>query len=226
MDAIYIINLACDENRRRRMSRIIEQYDLKKLTSNIIFFDAVDKRGSRPPPTFRGPAGAYGCTLSHIMVLQDAQARSFERVLVCEDDLIMLKTFWDNWQILQTTAPPDSTILYLGATQTSWAGISLAETIPCWYRARNTLGTTAYIVNGKSAMQDIYQGWLNNPSLPIDEYLMRFQQTNECHVAYPNLCIQSVDNSHIRDAQNKWTLESVSKALRWDLSLYDLTCSV
>lgn len=213
-DQIYVINLETDALRRMKMEDLIMTYSLGKL-GHVKYFQAIDKRNMSPPKYFKGPSGAYGCTLSHIAVLQDALLNKYENILIFEDDLIIHKHFWDyDWYNI----PKDAKIIYLGATQTSWSLIQIEGN---FYRAKNTFGTTAYAVHGSTTMDHILSMWNQSPTLPIDELLAKFQVNHPCYVCFPNLFIQTVEESHIRSDDKRWDMKNISKRLRWDLSLYD-----
>lgn len=218
LDAVYFINLREDSGRRKRLERLIQDQDLGRLSPNITIFDAIDMRGQRPPPGFEGgPGAAYGCTLSHLAVMRTALQRGFERVLIAEDDVRIHKDFWELWDALQW--PVDAKIWYLSATQLSWSGVAVPT--GSWYRAAHTLGTTAYIVRSGKVMREIIDSWETLPiKRPIDEHLVKFQEKHHCYVTTPNLFIQNVDHSHIRKGSAQWTLEGVSKRLRWTLADY------
>jgi hypothetical protein len=81
-DCVYIINL---DYRTDRLKSITDQF--KKI-------DLIYKRFS----AVKGNNGKNGCRLSHLAVLQDAKLHGFNRILICEDDLVLRRKFVDDIQ--------------------------------------------------------------------------------------------------------------------------------
>lgn len=217
LNAIFIINLESDVDKKQHMMNLIKKYQLQNIcTTPIQFFPAIDKRGQATPLGFKGNGGAYGCTLSHIHILRHIDAQ--QHVLITEDDLHIHKHFWKLWGCPQP--PADYNICYLGATQICWDSIVPPEN--GWYTARRTLGTTAYVVRDSSVAEDIVALWEEDGCrLPIDELLVKYQEIcGKCYVRYPNLFIQDVECSSTR-GDKTWTMENIHKRLRWDLEAYD-----
>jgi len=82
-DRIYIINLASRADRRAEMQEQLQRIGLSLQSPRVHLFEAV-----RPPNAGGFPSlGARGCFLSHLGVLQHAEANGLHRVLILEDDL-------------------------------------------------------------------------------------------------------------------------------------------
>lgn len=198
------------------MDQLIDDYEFSEFVKNIEFYKAVDGRKETIPLSFRGNSGAYGCTRSHLNVLQEVSDKGLENVLIVEDDLILHKDF--KRFLENTNLPDDYKVAYLGATQICWDGISVKDN---WYRAKRTLGTTAYIVRDGITANMIVNQWTG--VLPIDEHLVRLQDEYSFYVHFPNIMIQNVGESRIRTGNFSWSLDTVSNRLKWNLEDYDFS---
>lgn len=99
-----------------------------------------------PPPYWRASAGAWGCRLSHLNILQSAWDRGVPTTLVLEDDAVFMPGFADHWADLQPGIPPQWSMIMLG-------GQHLREPQPVGrhlVRCVNTRRTHAYIINLKA----------------------------------------------------------------------------
>jgi glycosyl transferase, family 25 len=86
---IYIINLASRADRRREIEDQLTQVGLSLASPNVALFDAVLVSDPAGFPT----AGARGCFLSHLGVLEDAANRNLDSVLILEDDVNFANNF-------------------------------------------------------------------------------------------------------------------------------------
>ena len=82
-DALCIINLPDRADRRAEVNHELRRVGLAPGTLGVGFFEAT--RGTGPHGF--ASAGAHGCFLSHLAVLETALARGHRAVLVAEDDL-------------------------------------------------------------------------------------------------------------------------------------------
>lgn len=81
-DAIFMINLPARADRRREMDQQLRRLGLSLQHEKVVLFPAVrpDSPGGFPS------VGARGCFMSHLGVLQMAQAKGMGNILVLEDD--------------------------------------------------------------------------------------------------------------------------------------------
>lgn len=86
LDRIYIINLESRPDRKREMQAELSELGLGADHPLVTFFPAVKPEDSGPFPSI----GARGCFMSHLGVLQDAQARGCRRFLILEDDAALV----------------------------------------------------------------------------------------------------------------------------------------
>jgi glycosyl transferase, family 25 len=95
-DCIYIINLASRVDRRREIDDQLVRVGLSLASPRVVLFDAVRVKSSAGFPT----AGARGCFLSHLGVLEDAAKRGLGSVLILEDDVNFVDDFRDRSEAL------------------------------------------------------------------------------------------------------------------------------
>jgi GT2 family glycosyltransferase len=160
--------------------------------------------------------GALGCLLSVRSIIRDAKKRGLKRILLLDDDVIFSKNFLNDFS-KASDLPGDWKLLYLGASQHNWSGISKFN--DNFYYAKNTSGTFAVGID--HSLFDYILNISSELELPIDSYLERFVQprhSKSCFVFTENLMIADVTSSDIREPQDQ---VKRAKRMRWDLSLYD-----
>lgn len=217
IDEFYVINMLKDVHRKKNMEETIEKYSLNKISKKLTIVEAVDWTGKNSPNSFNGPrnGGAYGCTMSHLKCVKDAETKKHDIILISEDDLMIHKDFAKIWN--STYIPKNWEILYLSSTQLKWGDIQL-KPYNSFYKGKKSLGGTCYIL--KRSMFNVIQNLYNVYKKPIDELLVIAQEKHSSLVLYPNLCINYMNESNIRK-NNTWAIETTSKRLKWDISLYD-----
>ena len=107
--------------------------------------------------------------------------------------------------------------MYLGTSQYTWRNI---EFVNNFYYSKDTQGTFSVAFD-----KSIYDEVLKTEKIlnvPIDTKLCEIQKKyyKKCFTFYPNLTIADVSYSDIRDTRD---INTHSKNIRWDLSLYDIT---
>jgi hypothetical protein len=107
------------------------------------------------PPWWHASAGAYGCALAHVGVLEDAWKRGVERLLVLEDDACFAPDFPDRSRQFFARVPPAWSLLMLGGQHVLPPSRTL---IPGVVRCVDTRRTHAYVVKQK-AMPLLIRTW-------------------------------------------------------------------
>jgi GR25 family glycosyltransferase involved in LPS biosynthesis len=116
IDRAYIINLPTRPDRRRAVLSELDRIGLTEQTGKVKVFDAI-----RPADAGGFDSiGAHGCYMSHLAVLRDARDAGVKNLLVCEDDLTIIKRFGDYEESMleQLRATPDWGIVFLGHQET------------------------------------------------------------------------------------------------------------
>jgi glycosyl transferase, family 25 len=93
---VYIINLASRADRRREVEDQLSRVGLSSGSPQVMFFNAVRVKDAAGFPT----AGARGCFLSHLGVLEDATERRLKSVLILEDDVNFVDDFLARSEVL------------------------------------------------------------------------------------------------------------------------------
>ena len=136
-----VITLTRRPERRARLERHLRRLGLHH---GIQWVDAADGHIQKPPRDWRAGAGAWGCRLSHLHVLQQAQADRVEHLLILEDDVVFSPHTADCLPLLLRDLPAVWGQFYLGGQHLA----DPAETItPRLWRAVNINRTHAYAVH-------------------------------------------------------------------------------
>ena len=187
--------------------------DLQSLGSKDELWNHYSRYGKsegRSPYRTLLTAGAWGCLMSHRNILRDAQERNYKRILILEDDFILIRNFYEKLEQYIDILRTPWKLLYFGGTQLNWNGI-----IPCnIYFASGTCGSFAIAVDSciYHELTELY----SKADRPVDLCLQKIQQkySTGAIVFYPNLVIADLDNSNIRSRTVNYN------QLRWDLDQY------
>jgi GR25 family glycosyltransferase involved in LPS biosynthesis len=85
----FVINL---DRRKDRLDAVTKQF----ADANVVTWTrwpAVDGHNVPVPSSYKAPAGAYGCKLSHTALLAHALEHGHDPVMVFEDDVVVVKGF-------------------------------------------------------------------------------------------------------------------------------------
>lgn len=88
IDRAFVINLPTRADRRRAVLRDLEGIGLSP-ENKLEVFNAIRPTELAGFPTI----GTHGCYMSHLSVLRKAREEGLQKFLVCEDDLLIGKTF-------------------------------------------------------------------------------------------------------------------------------------
>lgn len=108
-DQIYLINLKRRDDKLRWA--LAQCSKLGFLPTVVSAFDAIDWQLSSP---FLNPAGAIGCTISHLFCLTDAINNDHKRILVLEDDMALMDYFFDDVSNVTGSIPGDADMVWWG----------------------------------------------------------------------------------------------------------------
>lgn len=114
--------------------------------SGVTILPAWNGRELRPPKSWKGTRGAWGCVQSHIRALRLAVKNNWESVLILEDDAIFCRNAAVRLQTLFAALPKDWRLLYLGGYHQNWPKEVHADYI----LASGMTATHAYIVKRES----------------------------------------------------------------------------
>jgi GR25 family glycosyltransferase involved in LPS biosynthesis len=251
-DRIYVINL------RRRQNKLAEiTQKLKRLNISAEIIEAVD--GYKTPhideyevykniplsPDYASPEeiklnrkliyspGVWGHLKSNRLILQDALAEGYQKILILEDDVLFMKNFHHEFEnFTGIISGKNWKFLYLGATQASWdipgcisypdKSVKTYQPGQPFYHPVSTVGSFALAIHYSQFKSIISK--IDEMNCPFDWiYKLSFKQLSEqSFVAQPNLII--ADNAESDNMPENITSDQKLLAItrrKWDLTKYD-----
>ena len=234
-DEIYVINLL---RRPDKLTKVLWQ--LNKINIHPHVIEAVD--GHHPSiyykhkkllntisvETSRLSVGAYGYILSWEKVIEDAINNQYKRILVLDDDIILIRNFvqlFDNWieklnKYITKYNKNQWKLLLLGATQHTQRP-ELITNFQLAYHPERTDGSFAVGIDN-SIYGEILTQLITHIQI-VDSDILRqlyLKYREQCYVAYPNLMIADVTQSDIRSGRSQ---EELAQKVGWSpLSNYQI----
>jgi hypothetical protein len=166
---------------------------------------AVDGEAVGAPPWWKQSAGAWGCMMSHARIIEDCLREGVERVLILEDDAILVEGFAERVERFLDRVPDDWDQLYLGGQHLKNPR-RINELV---YECVNVNRTHCHAMSRKF-MSRFYrhilnaQDYMTNPGHHIDHRLGALQETRTVKVFAPIawLAGQREDKSDISGRTN------------------------
>jgi GR25 family glycosyltransferase involved in LPS biosynthesis len=109
-DSIKIISLAKRRDRRKETTEELAPFGLIPGRGIVRFFNAIQANSINGFPNI----GQHGCYLSHLAVLKESVKQNVTRLLVLEDDAMLMSHMDDSHILLNNLDEKDWDILYLG----------------------------------------------------------------------------------------------------------------
>lgn len=168
-DHIYLINL---DRRTDRLEKCKERFEEIGLEfERVSAIDGITLDIELPPqtPEKRWNKSAYALALTTIQILEDAQKKGYENILIFEDDVEFnsLFTLWIEEYMNDLNRKFD--FAFLGYTLT---GLTTSSPLsPRWDRLYSVVSCHAYIIN--KHIIPMYKKMLENLDNPIDYYVNR-----------------------------------------------------
>lgn len=198
---IIVINLTCDVEKKNRVTKILNQYNL-----NFDFFTAVDgealtaeeinavyDENKAIKKIRRGlSTGEVGCALSHLGVYQHLLKHNIKQAVILEDDIIISPSFIDSLSMIDY-APKDWELILLGHSDSpTGLGHFCKVNIPLAHNPTQFLigkpiitvgGTYGYIINQNGANRILSQ--IGKFYQALDNYTGDYKYTN-LYSVYPH----------------------------------------
>lgn len=189
-DKTYLINLPYRTDRLRVSKKQLEQAGIE-----YTLFPAIDARKMKIVGVDEKNQGLVGCFLSHFFILQEAVINNYKKIVVFEDDIIMVDNFKSKYEEAISQISNKWQMLYLGYYERTGEGklkVSENITIP-----KNTWGTHAYMLqnDGIKIMYDNLQEIKTHIDIQIGSDIVPKMYT---YCIYPALCHQSGIKSDIK----------------------------
>lgn len=150
-------------------------------------WSAIDGAQLPPPVWWKAGAAAWGCAQSHIRILETAMQRGYERILVMEDDAIMMPKFGDKVRELLHVLPNDWDQFYLGGQHLFTKEHPPQDLGNGLYRCYNVNRLHGYALNRKF-FKPLYQWltdyteWSATPKGHIDHHLGRLHESQKHNI--------------------------------------------
>lgn len=165
-------------------------------------FPAVDGNSVPKPAGWIHSDGAYGCLLSHIEVVREAQRSNATSVLIFEDDTVLDPDFQSKFASFSKEVPDDWDMLYFGALHKDEPA-QISEHV-----GRITKANSTYAYALKNTVFDAFIE-LNARAehvLDMNSYLL--QERFKCYCFMPNLAWVEAEYSDVQNrVERHWYLE-------------------
>lgn len=186
-ERIAVISLPEREERRIRLQKNLLETKLAQ-PGELHWVEAIDGRRENIPAWWKSGAGAWGCRLTHLRVLRQAQEQNLESVLILEDDVVFHPRSHDWLSALMPHLPEDWGQLYLGG---EYSESPLETQSPLILQSQGIVRTHAYAVHHTLYDQLIEvieddSDYQTNPSWHIDHQLSQQQQNGHWKAYAPS----------------------------------------
>lgn len=165
-------------------------------------FSACDGNALVLPPHWKHTAGAYGCLLSHVQVVQAARELDHESVLIFEDDAVLDPEFTNKFTSFIGEVPADWDLLYFGALHKD-EPVRVSDHV---YRI--TKGNSTYAYALKRTVFDAFVELNARAEHVLDVNAYELQQRFNCYCFLPNLAWVQSEYSDVQNRlERHWYLE-------------------
>ena len=165
-------------------------------------FAAVDGSAVTLPAHWRHTAGAYGCLLSHVAVVQHARELGQQSVLIFEDDAVLDPEFEIKFASFSEQVPSDWDLLYFGALHTD-EPLKVRDHV---FRISKANSTFAYAL--KHTVFDAFLELNARAEHVLDVNAYVLQQRFNCYCFLPNLAWVQLEYSDVQNRlERHWYLE-------------------
>ena len=165
-------------------------------------FPACDGEAVAKPAGWIHTAGAYGCLLTHIEVIREAQRSNASSVLIFEDDTVLDPEFQSKFARLSKEVPDDWDMLYFGALHKD-EPVKISEHVGQITKANSTY---AYALKNTVFDAFIELNARAGHVLDMNSYLL--QERFKCYCFMPNLAWVEAEYSDVQNRlERHWYLE-------------------
>lgn len=184
------INLDRRPERWQQMQRKFDHHGIHSVQR----FSGLDGNNLKLPANWAHTPGAYGCLLSHVQVVREAQRLGVPSVLIFEDDVVFDDQLEKKFGACIAQLPADWDMLFFGALHKD-EPLKVSENI-----ARITQANSTYACALKATVFDEFIE-LNRKTLEVlDNNSLILQQRFNCYCFMPHLAWVEIDHS---DAQRR-----------------------
>lgn len=191
----YFDEAVCINLDRRPDRWELAQEEFKKIgLSNVKRISAVDGKDIGPI----GPinAGANGCRMSHLKVLNYAIEKDLDAILVLEDDIEFTENFHEKFSKIESQIPEEFDFLYLGVNPASGHQEMVTDNI---YKIGGKYATHAFIIR-KAMYKQAFDFTISN-YIQVDVSYSILQKTRKAYTIHPNIAYQRSGFSDVEDQE-------------------------
>lgn len=121
LDKVYVVNLKQDLDRWKNFKLKAKKQNIKLTRFNAILGKNVDKKSKNYIDRFglktKLKDGQIGCALSHINLWNKIKKSKANTILILEDDSIIPKNFWVNYQKYMAELPKNWDMVLFGGSR-------------------------------------------------------------------------------------------------------------
>lgn len=163
---------------------------------------AIDGSAVQLPANWKHTAGAYGCLLSHLSVVQQARELGHDSVLIFEDDAVLDPEFETKFNSFMEQVPSDWDMLYVGALHTDEPE-RVRDSV---FRISKANSTFAYALN--HTVFDAFLELNARAENVLDVNAYELQRRFNCYCSLPNLVWVQLEYSDVQNRlERHWYLE-------------------
>lgn len=194
---IVCLNLQRREDRWQKMQTRFTQLGIKAVQRYI----AIDGAAINIPSSWPASAGAYGCLLSHVKIVEQARDSGVSSVLIFEDDVEFSDHFNERAAKILTNLPADWQMLFFGAIQLEDPVVVSSGL----QRLTKAYSTYAYAIHHSLFDAFIELNKYSTQLLDINSFIL--QKTFNCYCANPFLAWVETGYSDAQEKiENHWYL--------------------
>lgn len=169
---------------------------------NVQRFSAVDGNSVPKPAGWIHSDGAYGCLLSHVEVVREAQRSNAQSVLIFEDDTVLDPGFQSKFASFSKEVPDDWDMLYFGALHKDEPA-QISEHV-----GRITKANSTYAYALKNTVFDVFIELNARAEHVLDMNSYILQERFNCYCFMPNLAWVEAEYSDVQNRlERHWYLE-------------------
>lgn len=192
------INLDRRPLRWQRMQAELARHEIETVQR----FAAADGNALVLPATWQHSAGAYGCLLSHVRVVEEARRLGHESVLIFEDDAVFDPEFKIKFASFSEELPSNWDMLYFGALHKD-EPVRISEHV---HRLTKANSTYAYAL--KHTVFDAFIELNARAEHVLDMNAYVLQERFNCYCFLPNLAWVQSEYSDVQNRlERHWYLE-------------------
>lgn len=229
-DKVYVLNLNNEFDKFKQTKKRLKKYDIDcdrfEAVNGHDFMDEFKQNKHKEETNLYRSYGSYGCLKSKIKILEDAILNNYEKILILEDDIILIENFCEKFEEYYKSIPYDWKVLYFGSSDRNINNDEIINDLHYYKPTFTSNGTFAFGLDSSMFSELLFNFKLMN--LPDDQHLVRLsiKYYNNSFVFYPNLIIADTTTSSTTSKFNYNDIYDIYhnriRKFNWNLNKYDL----